>query len=164
MSDHLNDFKENCIILLQNLLYLCKSIPELSAYGNKVATYKYFADKFIKFHPDKVITQFIIHILPYKNEIDKGNEEFFLKDLVGDSGEKKIGEYVDNDTIKNTNIFSGNNINDFYSDISGIEIFKFKEIWEYLSQNNKECIKEYMQLLCYYADEYFKKNTKNKCK
>jgi hypothetical protein len=158
MSDHLNDFKENCIVLMDNLMNLCESIPELTAYSHKVGTYKYFAEKFINFYPEKVITQFILHILPFKEQIDEGNEDFFLKDMVGDSGGKKIGEFVDNDTIKGANVLSGDSANEFYNDISGIEIFRFEEIWEYLTENNKECIKEYMQLLCYYADEYFKQH------
>jgi len=94
-------------------------------------------------HRDKFIVWFILKILQYKDEIDQGNEDFFLK------------------KIKNK---------DYKDELEGNEsmtdqIFEFGSIWNTLKRENKDVIIQYMQILCELAQAYFieydKKNTKN---
>ena len=61
-----------------------------------------------------------------RDKIIRGEEEFFLNDMFDDM------------------IVDGNKILK--------DIFAFKKIWKNLSEENKQLIKEYMLMLCYYSD------------
>jgi len=79
----------------------------------------------------KLIDLFVEKVLVYKDKIDAGDEDFFLKK-----------EY-DND-------LNGQ------SDLIG-KVFEFKSIWRTLTQENKDCVIQYMQILCKLAQNYFMK-------
>jgi hypothetical protein len=74
------------------------------------------------------IDAFVAKVLPYKSQIDRGDEEFFLKK-----------DYS----------------NDLENASWGSKVFEFKNIWTKLKQENKEIVIQYMQGLCLLAQEYF---------
>ena len=83
----------------------------------------------IKNKPTKIIELFIIYVLPDKSKIDKGDDDFFLNKSYNDEVEKHS--------------------------ISINKVFEFKNIWNKISIENQEVVKQYMQCLCYYSQEYF---------
>jgi hypothetical protein len=79
--------------------------------------------------PNKIIELFIIHALPDKDRIDAGDKEYFLG--------KSYNDALDNDKDATK------------------KFFEFKDIWYKLSDENQNLVVQYMQCLCYYAQEYF---------
>lgn len=81
----------------------------------------------------KFIDTFVTKILPYKTNIDNENEkereEFFLNKSYDDdaNGDKSTAS----------------------------KIFEFKKIWKTLSKDNKDCVIQYMQILCEISSEYY---------
>lgn len=123
-SQHLNDFISTLIDLMDGL----SVIPQIkqSIIFQNIG----LVQNSINSNKQKVIEQFIIHVLPFKTEIDNGNDEFFL----------------------NHDYSNKNNV-----DKNGLEqIFQFKSVWKTLSDENKDTIKDYMKILCYCSNEYFK--------
>jgi hypothetical protein len=78
--------------------------------------------------PVKIIDIFVLYILKYKPHIDARNEQFFLEGMFADD------THDDNDIIT--------------------KIFEFKTLWRTLSDNNKDVVIQYMQILCQLALEY----------
>jgi len=79
--------------------------------------------------PNKIIELFIIHVLPDKDRIDASDKDYFLN--------KSYTDALDNDTNATK------------------KFFEFKDIWFKLSNENQNLVIQYMQCLCYYAQEYF---------
>lgn len=77
----------------------------------------------------KVIEVFVVKVLVHKEEIDQGNDDFFLT--------KSYDSEADGDTF-----------------ILGI-INELKKIWPQLKQQNRENLMQYMQYLCELAQSYF---------
>lgn len=77
---------------------------------------------------EKLIESFVIHVLPYKQQIDNGDHYFFIN--------KSFDDIVDNS-----------------SDL--IYVTEMKKIWHLLDDTNKKVVQEYMKLLCSYALKYF---------
>lgn len=83
-----------------------------------------------------MIDTFTLNVLRYEEQIMAGNEDFFM----------------------------GNN----YSDITQNDrnmvnrMFEFKSIWKILTENNKNVIIKYMQLLCQISRAYFEIVIENK--
>ena len=77
---------------------------------------------------NKFIDIFVAKVLQYKSEIDNGDENFFL-----------------NKTYEN----------EFGSNGMLSRVFEFKSIWTKLNNTNKALVKQYMQLLCELAQNYF---------
>lgn len=75
-----------------------------------------------------VIDQFALNLYDYKSQIDKCDEDFFL-----------------------TNDFSDKTNND--KTLIGL-MLELKGIWKKLNTLNKQKIFEYLQVLCYYTQEY----------
>lgn len=117
----LHEFNSTVIELADQLSIVCPG----SLISNNIGNLKMI----IRSHPTKVIELFIIYVLPDKDKIDEGNNDFFLN---------KSYE----DVVEKTEIPVGN-------------IFEFKNIWYKLKYENQELVKQYMQLLCYHAQEYF---------
>lgn len=75
-----------------------------------------------------VIRKFVLHVLEHKPKIDAGDEDFFLKkDYSNETG----------------------------SDQTLNHVLEFKSVWGQLSQQDKEMIKLYMQVLCSQTEKYF---------
>ena len=90
-----------------------------------------FLKKIINKDKKRPIDFFIIYILPHKEEIDTGNENFFLTyELKSTDLSSKI--------MKN--------------------IFEFKNIWSTLNNENKETVVNYMKYLCSISQTYFLQN------
>jgi hypothetical protein len=79
--------------------------------------------------PSKILELFIIHVLPDKDRIDEGDRDYFLN--------KSYNDALDNDKDATK------------------KFFEFKDIWYKLSNENQNLVVQYMQCLCYYAQEYF---------
>ncbi|AYV82175.1 MAG: hypothetical protein Homavirus13_4 [Homavirus sp.] len=75
------------------------------------------------------IDAFVAKVLPYKSQIDEGNEDFFIK--------KDYSSDLD-----------GN-------ESWGSKVFEFKNIWSQFKKENKTIVIQYMQALCELAQEYF---------
>lgn len=77
----------------------------------------------------KFIDIFVNKVLQYKDKIDNGDEEFFLK--------KSYDDDIESDnTLMN-------------------KVFEFKSIWIDLKRENKELVIQYMQILCELSQNYF---------
>ena len=83
----------------------------------------------VKKNPEKPIEQFVIYVLKYKDEIDKGDEDFFLKK---DYSEDMKG-----------------------ASTSLSDVLSFKDIWKKLEDNDKSFVKTSMQILAFCAQQYF---------
>ena len=77
----------------------------------------------------KFIEVFIAKILQYKKEIQSGNEDFFLN------------KCYENDLDGDKNLIN--------------KVFEFKYIWSKLNTENKNIVKQYMNLLCELSETYF---------
>lgn len=82
----------------------------------------------IKKDQRKVIDIFVHYVLKYKQQIDKGDESFFINNSY--SGECGSDEGMVN------------------------KVFEFKELWKQLSPDNRNIVIQYMQFLCQIALNY----------
>jgi len=89
----------------------------------------------MKLRPKFIIEQFVLNVLKYKDQIDSNDENFFLENKFSD------------ETKGDTDIIS--------------KVFEFKDVWKNLSSKNKQGIFQVMQVLCYYAQQYFIKKYNN---
>lgn len=78
-----------------------------------------------------IIDGFVVHVLKYKDQIDSNDENFFLA-------------HDFNDEVQNSK----------NSSIVKI-INEVKSMWKELSDENKQSIFGYLQVLCFYSQEYF---------
>lgn len=98
--------------------------------SKSVVAENYYLIEFVaKENPPLIIEQFILYALKYKKQIDVRDENFFLT----------------NNYKEETHDAS------FVIDI----IRELKDMWSTLSDKNKEGAFDVMQVLCYYAQEYF---------
>jgi len=72
--------------------------------------------------PEKILELFIMYVLKYKQQIDSGDEDFFMANSFKSETED------DSDMLQ--------------------KIFEFKNIWKSLNVQNKKIVKQYMQYLC----------------
>lgn len=128
MSDNINliqllcDFNSTLLDLANNIADICPN----SIIGNNIS---YIKNILKNSKDDKFIGMFIIKVLPYKKQIDEGDENFFMNK----SYEKDL-ENTDN---------------------SISQVFEIKNIWTTLSIENKNIVKQYFQILCGLAQNYF---------
>ena len=118
-----NDFNTLLLSLASNLAAVCPRSVIGANIGDVEKTIKNRAN-FYKF-----IDMFCIKVLPYRPQIDAGDETFFLKkDYEGD--------------IKDVSEVSLNNI------------ITLKSVWEELKHDNKNIVFMNMQYLCELASQY----------
>lgn len=80
----------------------------------------------------KFIDMFTAKVLQYKDEIESGNEDFFLrKEYDEDLNDVEHGSWI----VSN--------------------MFQFKDIWTNLTDKDKNFVIEHMKLLCTLSQEYF---------
>lgn len=78
-----------------------------------------------------IIDIFVIYILKYKPQIDSGDDAFFMNN----SFDSELDSHNDGkDMIK--------------------KAFEFRTIWKQLKQENRDIVKQYMQILCQLSLEY----------
>lgn len=122
IGDTIKNFNKTLLSLASQISVIC---PQ-NIVSSNVST----IDTIINRFPEKVIEQFIIYVLPDKDKIDNGDENYFLnKDYSKVIKDKKKGDLIN-------------------------DIFQFKEIWKELSNNNKKMVINYMKCLCYFAQVY----------
>ena len=97
--------------------------------NNDIAYYHKLANKLSQIDSTRLIEQFVIHGIPFSDEIENHDEMFFLKI-----------DYEKNVTDNN---------------ISLIKIVNWKKIFKNLNSEKKEAIFEYFQAFLFYAKEYF---------
>ena len=118
---NLQNFNNTVCGLAEQLSIVCPN----SVISNNINNLKMI----IKSYPDKIIGLFIMYVLPDKEKIDSGDNDYFLK------------KSYDNVAKEN--------------EVSIQKFFEFKNVWYELSHENQELVKQYMQCLCYYSQEYF---------
>jgi len=123
MAAIIQDFNNIIIDLANQLTVICPN----SLIANNIDLLKKIINN--NSTKNKIIEIFIAYVLPYKKQIDMGDEIFFLN----------------NSFDKETN---GQN-----AWVS--KIFEFKNIWKELKNENKTYVIQYMQILCKLAQEYF---------
>mgnify|MGYP000707572504 CR=1 FL=1 len=114
-------------VAIQMLTELKKIIPH-SVILDNVDLVKYMTEKDDK--KSILIDNFVYYVLKYKTEIDDSNENFFLKHDFNDSanGESNILKIIN----------------------------EIKNMWKTIEDpDNKKNIFSYLQVLCFYAEEYF---------
>jgi hypothetical protein len=112
----------------------------------KIKKFKLIMRTMNKINSIKIIEQFIIHGLEYSTFIYNKDESFF-NTLDQDHIKSKIGETKLRKELHDEGIF---------------QILKLKDYWSTLSDENKDILWEYFQLLTYYAQEYLKLKLANK--
>ena len=97
---------------------------------SSISIYRDDLRKVIRTKPVVIIDFFITRVLPFKEKIDAGEESFFMEKTYGaeEGGTKD----------------------------SMAKAMEFKHIWEQLTQENKDIVIQTMQILCYFALEYYK--------
>lgn len=113
----INEFNGLVMELASQLSKICPT----SVISNNISVIK----QMIKSHPTKIMDIFVMYVLKYKQQIDAGNETFFLENSYLSESKN------DPDAMK--------------------QIFTFKNIWSTLHSDNKEVVIQYMQLLCQMA-------------
>ena len=83
---------------------------------------------------ETVIDFFSLHVLKYKDKIDKRDDNFFMTHTFEGESEKN-------------NILS--------------KVLEFKELWSELTDENKNTVKDYMILLCNLSQNYVLEVTNN---
>ena len=121
IEEILKDFNSLLLDLIQNVADVCPNsvvgihqkpiVREITRPDNKV----------------KFVELFVARILQYKNQIDSGNDDFFLR--------KSYDSDVEQDFMQ--------------------QVFEFKSIWHEFKRENKDLVIQYMQLLCELAQKYF---------
>lgn len=91
--------------------------------------YKSEMDKLIREGSNIMIDTFVLNALKYEEQIMNGDDNFFL------------GNNYDDITKKDNNMI--------------MQVFEFKKIWKIINDDNKNLIKQYMQLLCQISRTYF---------
>ena len=126
LNETLTDFLLNLAKIIPNSL-IGKNIDDIEkAINDPINMYKFidvFVARVLKFKPQ------IDSILNENMEIDKKNEEFFLR---SDYSHESDGD----SSIIN-------------------KIFEFKNLWKRFDKNNKIVIIQYLQILCELSQEYF---------
>ncbi len=118
MEQIINNFNNTLLSLGSQLSIICPN----SIISNNIGIVKNVINRY----PEKTIEQFIIHVLPDKDMIDKENDEYFIK--------KKYDEINDDNAMN--------------------AIMQYKDIWKQLTNKNKQVVISYMKCLCYYAQQY----------
>lgn len=124
INETVDDFNNMLLSLAINIATVCPH----SIIGTNISDIKKAvknSDNFTKF-----IDAFCIKALPYKNEIDAGDESFFMnKDYAGDLQD---------------------------SEASAIDhVISLKSVWKDLKKENKKIVVFNMQCLCALALDYF---------
>lgn len=83
----------------------------------------------MKMKPSTIVDIFVLYVLKYKPQIDSGDESFFMNNTF----DSELGG--DQDKVN--------------------KMFEFKNIWNILTEENKEIVKQFMQCLCQLAQEHF---------
>ena len=116
----------NCILLdlAKNIATIC---PD-SIIGRNIKD----IDKVLRNseHKSKFIDVFVTKILPYKKEIDAGNDDFFMSKTSYDEDFEGYESWTS-------------------------KVFEFKSIWGKLKRDNKDLVIQFMQILCQLAQNYF---------
>lgn len=120
----INDFNNMLSSLILNISTVCPN----SIVGRNISD----IEKHIKSPKNKVkfVELFCVRVLQYKNEIDNGDESFFM-----------TKDYKDD--LKDS---EGNLLN---------HVVSMKSIWKDLTKENKEIVISYMQMLCELALQYY---------
>jgi len=118
-----NNFNQQADDLMSQM-YLCSNDYDIKVYHEMFRKLK-------RFNATKAIEQFIIYVVPYKENIYNEDESFFLQksgqDLTGDDSEYTM-----------------------------MKSLKFKELWIHLSNESKSNIFKFFKVMIYYAEQYLK--------
>ena len=121
LADIVNNFNITVDIFIKYL----RTIED----NDDIAYYHGLFNKLIQVDSTKIIEQFVINGIPYSDEIENHDENFFLK------------------------IDYENKHND--QNISLTKILNWKEVFKILDVKKKETIFEYFQAFLFYAKQYF---------
>ena len=124
INETINDFNNTLLSLAINIAKVCP----LSIIGTNINT----IEKTLKNSKFKIkfIELFCIKVLKYKDQIDKGDESFFMdKDYHNDIDD-------DNASLLNT-------------------VISLKSIWKDLKRENKNIVIMNMQILCELSQQYY---------
>lgn len=97
--------------------------------NSSISNNRGYIKSLIRSKPKQLIELFVQYVLPEKPKIDGDDDSYF----------------IDRDYSRETGS-DGTTLN---------YVFEFKTIWKELSQTNRNVIRQYMRLLCHYAQEYF---------
>jgi hypothetical protein len=87
----------------------------------------------VRNNPKKIVDIFVQYILKYKQQIDSGDENFFMS--------KTYDNEIDDDMIN--------------------KVFEFKTLWKQLNDDNKGVVIQYMQCLCQLSLNYVNDMVRN---
>jgi hypothetical protein len=119
--ESLQQFNSTILDLAEQLSIVCPN----SIISNNAGNFKMI----VSACPKKIIELFIIYVLPDKDKIDKGDNDYFLNKTYDDVAKE--------------------------NSVSLQKFFEFKGIWKELSAENQKLVIQYMQCLCYYSQDYF---------
>jgi hypothetical protein len=128
MIQTIQDFNETLLSLALNFAQVCPK----SIIGSNIDIIEKIIKNINKNKKNftKFIDVFCIKVLKYKNQIDSGDDEFFMNKSYDDDLKDQNESYLN-------------------------YVLSIKTVWNQLSRENKEIVKQYMQILCTLAQEYF---------
>jgi hypothetical protein len=122
MEAILTEFNSTMTQLVNNVASICDA--------SIIAKYRPEILSNLAAYPDKMMVQFVIHVLPDKDKIDSGNDDFFMKK-----------RYDGSDAVDG-------------SKQSMLRALEFKDVWKSLVPENRTMIIDFMRVLCYYSEQY----------
>ncbi|ARF11269.1 hypothetical protein Klosneuvirus_1_126 [Klosneuvirus KNV1] len=124
IDEIVNDFNNMLSSLILNIATVCPK----SIVGTNIKD----IEKHIKSPKNKVkfVDLFCVKVLQYKNEIDNGDENFFMTKDYKDDLKDSEGNLLD-------------------------QVVSMKSIWKDLSKENREIVISYMQMLCELSLQYY---------
>ena len=123
VSEIVNNFNQQADDLMIQM-YECSQDEDIKVYHNMFKKLK-------RFNATKAIEQFIIYVVPYKEQIYSDDESFFLEQ----SGKELTGDD---------------------SDYTMMKSLKFKDLWTQLSIDSKSNIFKFFKIMIYYAEQFLK--------
>lgn len=115
-------FNDYMIASIEQVSYVCPN--------SIISNNKDFMKSYIKKSPDKIIDLFVLYVLKDKEKIDRGDDEYFLR-------EQRYEDVIGGDK----SLLS--------------KFFEFKDIWLGLTESNKHAVRTMMQTLSNIALQYF---------
>jgi len=138
------DFNKAVTTFIDNLIELTKEIKKksldkdsqekLTKVTNDLSKYKFMGDQIIKQNYKKPVEEFIKYVIPFVDKIKERNEKFFYN---MDYDDKVTG------TDKEESLMTS---------------LRFKQMWKYISNDDKKYIMDMMNYLCVKAGEYIKQD------
>jgi hypothetical protein len=138
-NTQLSSFMEAMINLLGGI-YQTNKAEGIKTAHTKLSKYHLLLQTYFKVDFYGCVNQFLLHVIPHRHVIQSQDESFFMGN--------EISSYVNNSIANQLDKSDSSEV------ISAV--MNLKEVWPFISAENKTVIFQYLEVLCYYTVEYAK--------